>query len=352
MAAASSPSNARQFVLPLSSITPHPGQSWYFPIVTRHDMHTQCMNTGADQIFPADGFLAGGIQWVDVPVVHGVQHRIGIEVDVFRTAQGAQDSYAWLSDPTSYIEHLQTYKDGILPTPSRVIYGRSVSGGMPYTTVNAVWRQSNIIVDIQSETQSTESVVFNATLQDALRLAHIMWAHVATVQDRTARPISTAINPPSSTFFFPDLGRYQYPVYTERIHGVLEYWWHTLRPTGFIGDVAVDYHVFEEPNSQSAQKVNANFKHQLGDGFRSITNVQSINYAGTLLGTPTLQSWGVYLPSIHCNVTMGFMYKNLTILAAVTSQDGVDTCDSKRAWAVRLQIRLFKAAQVYAEAHP
>ncbi len=297
------PNDARQFALPLSSITAHPGQSWYFPIITRHDMHTQCMNVGSDQVFPGDGFLTGGIQWVDVPMIHGVPHQIGIEVDIFKTARGAQDSYAWLSDPASYTEQLQIYKDGILPAPSRVIYGRSVSGGTPYTTANALWRQSNIVVDIQSETRSTKPVVFNATMHDALRLARIMWTHVATLEGggayRPMSPSATTINPPSSTFFFPDLGTYRYPVYTEYVHGVREYWWHTLRPTEFAGNVAADYHVFEEPNPRSAQKDNANFRHQLGECFSSIATVQSINYAGNPLGVPTLQSWGVYLPFIH-----------------------------------------------------
>lgn len=175
--------------------------------------------------------------------------------------------------------------------------------------------------------------------------------HQTTPSTVSKQPADALIFPHAATFRFPDLGTYQFAVYEQEDRGAHDYWWHTLRPFDFTGDVAVDYHVKVEPSARRAIAENGEFAQKYLHDFASLTSVVKIDYSNSALKAPQTHAWGIYLPSIHCNMTGGLVYRNLLFLVSITSQDDLDTCNSKVGWTTRLQRRLLQVAEAYTHAH-
>jgi len=164
------------------------------------------------------------------------------------------------------------------------------------------------------------------------------------------RPVEPApLLPPSSLFYFSDLGHYNGGVYSHTDQGIrIDDW--TLKPSGFTGNVGAMYHLFFYRNNKDALAANQSIKTKLTSAL-SPANPQQIDLHRTELNLADLHAWMLATPNIHCDTDAGFVFRNIVVLMGVSAQDDADTCASKVQWAADIETRILNAAVNYGVTH-
>jgi len=182
----------------------------------------------------------------------------------------------------------------------------------------------------------------------ALLAPHTVRAARATVAPRAA---AGPLFPPAAPFQFPDLGTYNGGVYVRHERGAVYYTW-VMRPAGFSpsSSVGVDYFVNIFPNTGQAQASNAHSRQVIEGAVNQFARISPFAFEGTALSDPSLSAWGGDTPSIHCNSSLGFVYRNITFSVSFSSHGG-EVCKTGSDWPVGLALRLLQASIVFAHTH-
>jgi hypothetical protein len=166
-------------------------------------------------------------------------------------------------------------------------------------------------------------------------------------------PLSDAgpIFPPSAPFQFPDLGTYNGGVYVRHGQGTTNYAW-AMRPSGFSPSSMVDsfYTVETFPSAGQAQASSAHSRQEIEGESSRFGPIRPFAFGATALDDPGLHAWGSYIPSIHCNSSLGFVYRNISFLVSFSSR-GNEVCKVGTDWPIGLALRLLQATVVFAHTH-